>query len=336
MTPANQTIAGFQTADWGARSTIPRLMLDTRLGGAPRYVLATPRELMSLPHEIETCVAFLARMTAAGEKLTGTAFFVNEKVPEAGKQLEYIVTARHVVEKIKTLGRGSHCYVRVNVKGRGLHSLPLDLSHWVFHEDDRVDVAVAVIDIREIYIDHMAIPTDFLATEETVRNWRIGPGTQIYFPGLFYRHAGRSQVLPIIRFGHIAAMPIEPIDTKLGPIEAYLIEARSIGGLSGSPMFVDFGETDHTYLLGLVHGHYGVRDIPDSDEEDTLPFPADKEERSVNMGIGMAIPAQKILDVLQQPAIMAAKRAFIAEQVAIRAAELPTMDGANQNTPESS
>lgn len=53
-------------------------------------------------------------------------------------------------------------------------------------------------------------------------------------------------------------IPSELIHTdKLGDIEVYLIEARSIGGVSGSPVFVreSFPRAGKHYLLGLMHGH---------------------------------------------------------------------------------
>ena len=49
--------------------------------------------------------------------------------------------------------------------------------------------------------------------------------------------------LPIVRLGAIAAMPGEYIKTDWGCLRAYLIEARSIGGLSGSPVFIRVGTT---------------------------------------------------------------------------------------------
>ncbi len=37
--------------------------------------------------------------------------------------------------------------------------------------------------------------------------------------------------------GNIAMMPDEPVRTSIGMMESYLIEVRSIGGLSGAPRF---------------------------------------------------------------------------------------------------
>jgi hypothetical protein len=88
-------------------------------------------------------------------------------------------------------------------------------------------------------------------------------------------------------------------------IEAHLIEARSIGGLSGSPVFVNLGFFRPTsdgigkvYWLGLMHGHWDIDPSPDEFEEDDSSVPL--KER-VNMGIAIVIPSYKILEILEQP-----------------------------------
>ena len=65
----------------------------------------------------------------------------------------------------------------------------------------------------------------------------IGIGSEVYFPGLFVHHHGRNE--PIVRGGIVSSMPTEPVLTEFGEIHAYLAEARSVGGLSGSPVIVD-------------------------------------------------------------------------------------------------
>jgi hypothetical protein len=52
---------------------------------------------------------------------------------------------------------------------------------------------------------------------------------------------GRHQNVPIVRVGNFASYPAEQIQTGFGRMDAFLIEARSIGGLSGSPVFVHIG-----------------------------------------------------------------------------------------------
>jgi hypothetical protein len=149
-----------------------------------------------------------------------------------------------------------------------------------------------------------------------VKQEGIGVGNELYFPGLFSPAAGSTRNLPIVRFGNIAAMPGEKIaSTELGSIEAYLIEARSIGGLSGSPVFVTFGHVrvvgsdsqitggyPVSFLLGLIHGHFGIADIDaDADSADALA----PRKPSVNMGIGMVVPARDIISTLNEPALVA-------------------------------
>jgi len=106
-------------------------------------------------------------------------------------------------------------------------------------------------------------------------------------------------------------MPEEKIDTKeFGSIEAYLIESRSIGGLSGSPVFVHLGQvrlidgqlkhaTNNVgifYLLGLIHGHFDKNDqLDDFTIEDENVY-------KINTGIAIVVPATKILEIINQPA----------------------------------
>jgi len=91
-------------------------------------------------------------------------------------------------------------------------------------------------------------------------------------------------------------------------MEAYLVEARSLGGLSGSPVFVNLGFVRNVsgevkfasggsgifYLLGLMHGHWD-RLVPVTLASDEI------QVESVNMGITIVAPAKKILEVINQP-----------------------------------
>ena len=79
--------------------------------------------------------------------------------------------------------------------------------------------------------------------------------------------------------GALASLPIEKITLENDKtMEAFLIEARSIGGLSGSPVFLHLGyirQVDGAValvknaplrggsmlLMGLVYGQYPINDI---------------------------------------------------------------------------
>ena len=93
-------------------------------------------------------------------------------------------------------------------------------------------------------------------------------------------------------------MPDEPIETRRGNLlPPYLVEARSIGGLSGSPVFwyrglgrVKSGGWQFSpsgplfYLLGLVHGHFAEKEIGWDSNESVLDV---GDTRSINMGIAI-------------------------------------------------
>lgn len=72
--------------------------------------------------------------------------------------------------------------------------------------------------------------------------------------GLYRNHYGAQRNIPVVRSEIIAARREEPIETALGPMDAYLVEVRSIGGLSGSPAYAVSGlhrlsaETNKVYV----------------------------------------------------------------------------------------
>ena len=150
----------------------------------------------------------------------------------------------------------------------------------------------------------------------------LGVGNEVAFAGLFIKHHGKKQNEPILRFGNISAMPGEPVSTQYGgidvEIEAYLIESRSVGGLSGSPVFVDpglFRITDDGqarrwrdtgdpggYLLGVMHGHWDApKEAAEVDAEDAAEvdhFGISKEY--INMGIAVVTPIDKLLKLIDE------------------------------------
>jgi hypothetical protein len=78
----------------------------------------------------------------------------------------------------------------------------------------------------------------------------------------------------------------------------YLVEMRSFGGLSGSPVFVridpdrPYGgvpEGKRYYLLGVLRGHWNY--------DGPVQFPADESD-PVNMGIAIVTPIADVLAIL--------------------------------------
>ncbi len=159
-------------------------------------------------------------------------------------------------------------------------SIPID--GWFSHPTDKsIDVAIVECGIPTD-ADHVVIPFSICATASVFSEHEVSLGDEVFVSGLFHRYFGNKRNIPIVRVGHLAALGEEKISTeKFGDIDGYLVEARSTGGLSGSPVFLNLGvvrmingEVKHSqkkdtvfFLLGLIHGHFlaksgdGVEDV---------------------------------------------------------------------------
>ncbi|MQY67535.1 MAG: hypothetical protein GH159_04405 [Dehalococcoidia bacterium] len=255
-----------------------------------------------MPEEVRKCVLFVGLPTTLPDKrpglrLKGTAFFV--AVPsksKEGKGYIYLVTAKHVAVKLE----GKNFAARLNMRDGSAKRLKGDSARWWYHPTEQsVDVAV-IPWVPPPEVDFKLIPLKAFLSDDIIQSEDIGSGDEVFITGLFAHLSGSEKNLPIVRFGNIAMIPDEPVPTSIGMIEAYLIEARSIGGLSGSPVFVYkiAKGRGKLYLMGLMHGHW---DIPPENKNDSV---ITDSFGSVNMGIAIVIPAKKILEVLNHPKLV--------------------------------
>jgi hypothetical protein len=263
---------------------------------------------MQIPEELSKCVAFLSCKRNSGMHFMGTAFFVAYPISDIDGSAGYVVTAKHVIEEIQKRATDGNAYLRVNKMAGGADFVECPISDWQFAVDGRIDVAAAPIGFQFSGLDHKMVSTTIFLTDAEIAQMQVGPGDDLFFPGLVSKQPGDQSNVPIMRTGTIAAMPKERVKTKWGNISAYLAEARSIGGLSGSPVFFhsgtrilngQFSMDLHFRLLGLVHGHYGVKDEYDATEDNLLA--SDTTTRSINMGIAIVVPVADILTVLESP-----------------------------------
>jgi hypothetical protein len=270
-------------------------------------------EAVYIDEAVRNCVAFLFSdvvdppFGVRERRPMGTAFLV--AIQHAGDLGSvYAVTARHIIDGTRQLG---NLRIRLNRKGRGYDDYLAPHDTWTCHPT--TDVAVAPFGgVPLDDTDVQFLPFEFLATDGFIERAEISEGDEVYFTGLFTQHVGSTRSQPVLRFGNISLMPREPILAKIDPapnaapveIDAYLVEARSWGGQSGSPAFLHFhlwrpvnaddGIGDiRPRLLGLVHGHYSIpQDVNlmgDTTARGNVP---------VNAGMAIVIPAQKIIDTL--------------------------------------
>ena len=298
---------------------VQQIYCDRRLGDVERWLFGCPEDSMVVPDEIRMCVCFLGYQTQTGEQCYGgTAFFVTRPLETLkDRSFGYLVTARHVIEKIKD-ARADSVLLRLNLKGHGAKAVGVSISEWAYHPTDpTADIAIMRFNIQQD-LEHKSIPIGMFATKDVIKQYGIDVGDELFFPGLFHPHKGEQRNIPIVRIGNIAAMPAEKVSTKIGNIEAYLVEARSIGGLSGSPVFVNLGGMRHSnlgparfFLLGLMHGHFGSEVSQNSLTE------------TINMGIGIVVPIEVVMETINHPKFRLAEDQL---EKLERERELPKMD----------
>jgi SEC-C motif len=270
---------------------------------------------MLVRSDLTRCVVFIG-IVKDGEFLPrATGFLVS--TTEHNLHWTHIVTAEHVVKKL--LDAGHDIFVRLtDHDGRLIAIGTFGIEHWTFHPNNSVepaDVAVAPLDGVRRFAN---VPIDFshenslVCTPQVFDGESVGLGDEIVIMGLFSSHYGKRQQIPIVRIGHLAALRGEPVTTKYcGPLDAYLVEAMSIGGLSGSPVFVNIPTKSEeegklqlgarTWLLGMMHGHFDVKD-----------WNADVEtggvQGAVNSGVGVVIPVEKITETLAHPRLVSLRK----------------------------
>lgn len=291
---------------------------------------------MRLPELVRKCVVFIGiaiDQPDGSENICfiGTGFLVSVPVTNLPDGMFlHLVTAQHVADRIGT----NEFFLRVNNTAGTATLFRGSVDRWYVHPDDvNIDVAVMRIVKPLTDCDMAHVDISMFLDDAKIKERRICPGDEVSIIGLFSPAIGRSKNWPIVRTGQIAMMPDEPVMTKRGLMDAYLIEARSIGGLSGSPVFVresvvcnlgsgvkfigdvpgatgELVAVGKFWLLGLMHGHWDIQ------PGDITGAAGPEERKSVNMGIAIVVPAKRILETINQPELAAERAA--AEEAEIK------------------
>lgn len=250
------------------------------------------------------CVVFIGKQEGDEFIPCGTGFYV--VLPyENNMEVPFIVTARHVVDELEKRSKDGRVTVRLTGIDGKLQTAIWPVTAFEKHEDDLVDVAWVNLNFDPALTNGFMVHIEAFATRAMLTEMGIGVGAEVFFPGMFTGHLGSESNVPILRRGSIAAFPNGRVKTEWGNLNLILIEARSIGGLSGSPVFATPGpcrinaagrleisnETPPALLLGLIHGHFASTHGAGLAGKD---YATPLEVREVNMGIGMVVPADDI------------------------------------------
>src|SRR5579863_3313537 len=213
-----------------------------RVGSYALWQRITERMLVS--DRVRKCVVFIGALTNRGQFVPqGTGFIVGVEVATIG--FGCIVTAKHVIDAIGT----PTVAIRMNLKNGKATIFKTKKSDWLSHPGQQrggkqADVAIySLMDMGGEWdnTDFAVVLEEEIATPKRMEQFAIGIGDEIAITGLFVSHWGDEKNIPILRIGNIACMPEEPILTNDGYMTGYLVETRSLGGLSGSPAFVHLG-----------------------------------------------------------------------------------------------
>src|SRR3954453_9356016 len=202
---------------------------------------------MLVPHELLDSVVFLGVETADGFHTAGVAYFVT--VPATlvpGKAHVYLVTAGHAVRD-----RGN-VVARLNAPGGGTRvDLLPQADRWLrLVEPDMGEHHVDLAAVRwnpEVSAEagYTSTPLSTLFDERLVGSTSevgIGIGDEVAAVPLLAVHSAQAQSAAFVRTGNVAMIPREPMLVRFedGPqlrMRLYLIELRSGGGVTGSPVF---------------------------------------------------------------------------------------------------
>jgi hypothetical protein len=313
-----------QTSKWVTR-------LSRR--GIPYQVLE--RQLPRIPDRLLDCVVYLYPSEAAaedGEKMGGSGFLVGIHIPYEIPPKGFlicVVTNKHVIDD------GS-AVVRINTHDGGTDIIALDGHHWFTHPDGD-DIAVCPIGLNHLYHKFSFITSNQFAHRGILDMFDVGPGDEVFIPGRFINRDGKQKNTPTVRFGNIAQMPGEPILSDGRGQESYLIEARSIPGFSGAPVFLHFipehpdlewpagipnppskskrPKINHRiepFLLGIDWCHLFDRESPRLENGDLMA--AAVWHVRMNTGMMGVIPVWRLWDIFEAPELKAV-RDKLAEEV---------------------
>jgi hypothetical protein len=288
-----------------------------------------------IPDNLLDCVIYLYPSEAAaqdGERLGGSGFLIGVQIPFEQPSKGFlicVVTNKHVID-------GGSMVVRINTHD-GLHDvIALDGYRWFLHPNGD-DIAVCPIGLNHLHHKFRFITYNQFATRQILEMFDVGLGDEVFVAGRFVGRDGRQKNTPTVRFGNIAQMPGEPIISEGHAQESYLVEARSIPGYSGAPVFLHFipehpeiewpegvpnispkskrpkiGFRIEPFLLGIDWCHLLDREKPRNDRDDE-PQRVEWHIRS-NTGMMGVIPIWRLWDVIDG-AEMRPLRTQMAEQL---------------------
>jgi hypothetical protein len=278
---------------------------------SPSFVHGWREKRVRVNEKIRKSVVFVGYESSRGFVPYGTGFFCTLPDPnDSGFCWDFIATAQHVLNKIPN----KDVSIRVNRHDGDCRIIKCEYD--IFLSRPEVDIALMPFALGTDVYDFLCLPLNREEAKKTFGFWEPGIGDEVCISGLYTSHYGATKNVPIIRVGHLAAMPDELVQTDIGYVEGFLIEVHSIAGLSGSPVFVtpptlywdeakkqtmQLQENAHV-PIGMLLGHHVIETKGDeifvpgfqSAVAGEPPPPNQK-----NTGIGVVVPMERFYEMVE-------------------------------------
>jgi hypothetical protein len=281
--------------------------------GRPRPPSCARVVTLRFPADFLKATVFVGIETNGRFIPTGTGFLIG--IDYRNYKWIFLATADHVVKDI----RGDYIWVRMNRNGGGCSTVAIEKKK----QFPQLDVANDIAMFGMLYDTNLFSQLAILIGRELYNKdreeiWNHDIGDEVATIGLYTTHYGQSRNLPVVRIGHISLMPGEPVFSHRGYVQAYLIEMKSIAGLSGSPVYVNVplvrvkeGQMQHlkketAIPLGMLTGYHLLQSaedqiiVPQYDGDEILASEKDSAD-SRNTGFGVVVPWERLLEMTETP-----------------------------------
>jgi len=264
-----------------------------------------------------------------GEQIGGSGFIVGQPSERNPNTVHlYAVTNAHVAGQGGVVPRAMTHRGEVRVFDRSRHD-------WWLHPDGD-DVAIcwlgtqlddSDLELQWIRRDWIVRAEDFgIGPSRLEFPWMTGPvvaGEDTFSVIRFIGYDGRERNAPMVRFGNLTSAEPIGIWQEYAGIrriqESFLIEARSLLGHSGAPVFAyrlgsyfDGGAPpiETPLLLGIGFGHLKHPEDEKAEFELEMARPGRPTPGRYNAGIMTVVPGWKLADLLDSPPVAEARRVY--------------------------
>lgn len=263
---------------------------------------------MLIPDPFLSCIVFLYKTEKGARddsdfQAVGFVVGIPTKTVNPPQTFKYLVTCDHVIRDLN-----GKVVLRINTD-KSYRIVKPSASDWI--RTSKYDLAILPLSLTHSDV-FSAIQEDAFASRENVKKYMIGHGDDVFLIGRIQQPKvyQQTQNIPALRFGNIASVPKHEI-------WSYMVELRSVGGHSGSPVFAFCNglswpgtrKAENIFLyqfLGMNVGH--IEDYADvvrfeQTSQGLKEVKAGSHYAKTNVAISLTIPAYYIGDILNSPAL---------------------------------